>query len=189
MKKSLLILIPLFCSLIVNAQKHIATPVSAKKIGIDKHSLTQKPMAACDTLKFDSAYSLTNPWTGSYYPYYSTPNDIVGYIFGTGDLAPYVNFTVNEDANYYDVSGSDNNYITGGLAQFAYANSNKAADLSKDLIFKVYDDNGSGLPGNLLGAANFQLSKIKDEVINGFYEKIGESAHSEGNSRMGSCLD
>ena len=166
MKKSLLIVTIMLTGFIVNAQKHIATPVPVKKISGSSHFPgTQSPTTpACDTLKFDSAFSFTNPWAASYYPF-----DPVGFIFGTGNLMPYTNFTVNEDANYYDVSGSDYTYITGGLAQFAYANSNISANLSKNLVFKVYADNGSGLPGNLLGSANFKLSQVKNEVINGFY--------------------
>jgi hypothetical protein len=165
MKKALLIAITIWYAFTVNAQKHVATPTPVKKIAFDKHSLTKKPMAAaCDTLKFDSAFSETKPWTASYYPL-----DDLGYIFGTGSIEDYANFSVNENANYYDVSSSDYTYITGGLAQFAYANSNKPANLSKNLVFKVYDDNGSGLPGNLLGSTNFKLSQVKDEVINGLY--------------------
>jgi hypothetical protein len=164
MKKALLIVIAISYILTLNAQKHIATPLPVKKIAFDKHSLTQKPMAACDTLKFDSAFSLTNPWTASYYAL-----DDSGYIFGTGAIETYANFSVHENANYYDVSSSGYSYITGGLAQFAYANSNKLADLSKNIVFKVYADNGSGLPGNLLGSANFKLSQVKNEVINGLY--------------------
>jgi hypothetical protein len=160
MKKCLLILIALFFVFIVNAQKHIAISVPAKKAFLSTQ-LTGKPAAAaCDTLKYDSA---VNFWAGTYYT-----NETGGYSLGVSDLSSNGIF-IEEHANYYDVSGSDYSYITGGLAQFAYANSNKAADLSKNLVFKVYDDDGTGLPGNLLGSANVKLSKIKDEVLNGYY--------------------
>lgn len=159
MKKCLLILIALFFVFIVNAQKHMATAVPAKKISGVGNSLTQKPTAACDTLKLDSAVD----WTPFYYSFGSN-----GYVFGTGNLSPVTGFTVNEDANYYDVSGSDYNYISGGLVFFAFANSNKTANLSKDLIFSVYDDDGSGLPNNLLGSATVKLSQAKSDAKKGF---------------------
>ena len=158
MKRSLLFAIFLLCVFIVNAQKHIATALPAKKTsGVGKHSLTQKPTAACDTLKLDSA----NSWSPFYYTFGSR-----GYVFGTGNLSPETGFTVNEDANYYDVSGSDDNYITGGLALFATANSNKNGDLAKNLIFRVYADDGTGIPGNLLGSTTLKLSQVKNDVDN-----------------------
>ena len=107
MKKALLIVIVISYTFTVNAQKHIATPLPVKKIAFDKHSLTQKPMAACDTLKFDSAYSQNKPWTASYYAL-----DDSGYIFGTGSIETYANFSVHENANYYDVCPRSNtNYF------------------------------------------------------------------------------
>ena len=160
MKKCLLIAITLFFAFTINAQKHTAKPFPAKKAFLS-NQLTGKPTAAaCDTLKYDSA---VNFWTGLYYT-----NETGGYSLGVSDLSSNDIF-ISEDANYYDVSGSDYSYITGGLAQFAFANSNKAANLSKSLVFKVYDDNGTGLPGNLLGSANVKLSKVKDEIFNGYY--------------------
>ena len=86
-------LLPYSAFLLLNAQKHIATPLPVKKIAFDKHSPTQKPMAACDTLKnTDSAFSETKPWTASYYPL----DDWI--CFGTG-AETYANFSVNENAN------------------------------------------------------------------------------------------
>ncbi len=157
MKKFLLTAITLLLlTFTINAQKPIATPAPAKKIsGIGKHSFTQKPTAACDTLKLDSAFN----WTPFYYSFGTS-----GYVFGTGNLSPVTGFTVNEDANYYDVSGSNYNYISGGLVLFAVANSNKSANLSKNLIFSVYSDDGSGFPGNLLGSATLKLSQAKSDV-------------------------
>lgn len=162
MKKSLLILITLLCAFILNAQKYVATAVPTKKIsGIASYSPTQKPTAACDTLKYDSAFDSNTPWT----PYYYTFDD-VGYVLGTGKLAPTTGFTINQDANYYDVSGSDDNYITGGLVYFIKANSNISADLTKNLVFNVYDDDGTGFPGNLLGSTTVKLSKAKNNLNN-----------------------
>ncbi len=159
MKKNLLIVTIILYAFTVKAQTHIATPLPVKKTFNVGHSLTRKPTAACDTLKIDSA---SNSWTGFYYAYGTQ-----GYVFGVSDLSDNGIF-IGEDANYYDVSGSDNNYITGGLADFAFANSTVSADLTKNLIFKVYDDDGTGEPGNLLGSTNVVLSQVKDDINKGF---------------------
>jgi hypothetical protein len=76
-------------------------------------------------------------------------------------------FIIKEDANYFNVSTSDYNYISGGLVYFDSVNSNKKADLDKYVYFKVYDDNG-GTPGNLLGIDSLTLSRIKQDVDNGY---------------------
>lgn len=163
MKKNLLILTSLLCAYVVNAQTHIATAVPAKKYSkIGQHSGTQKPNGACDTLKLDSSAN----WSSFYYSY-STK----GYVFGVSDLSSN-GITINEDANYYDVTGSDYNYITGGLASFAFANSNKAANLDKDLVFKVYEDDGTGVPGNLLGSTTLKLSQVNDDVNNNLFTEF-----------------
>ena len=164
MKKSLLIVISLFFAFIVTAQKHIATALSAKKVsGVAQHSTTQKPgAAACDTLKYDSAFDATNPWTQFYYAF----PDNVGYLFGVSNKDS-LGYKIKENANYYDVSGSDYTYITGGIAYFNFANSNVSSEMSKNLVFKVYDDNGAGYPNNLLGSTSLKLSQIKTDVDNG----------------------
>jgi len=163
MKKSLLIVLSLSFAFIVTAQKHVATALSARKVSGVGHSTTQKPggAAACDTLKYDSAFNATTPWTQFYYAF----PDNVGYLFGVSN-ADSLGYKIKEDANYYDVSGSDYSYITGGIAYFNYANSNVSTELSKNLVFKVYDDNGAGFPNNLLGSTTLKLSKIKDDVDN-----------------------
>lgn len=156
MKKSLLIATALLCMHILNAQTHIATPVKANKASkVGRHSFTQQPTAACDSLKLDSSAD----WSAYYYSYGNK-----GYVFGVSNLSSS-GLTIHEDANYYDVTGSDYNYISGGLAYFAFANSNIADDLDSDLVFKVYDD-GGGFPGNLLGSTSLKLSQVHDDATN-----------------------
>ncbi len=161
MKNALLILIALLLINSLNAQKHIATAVPAQKIaGFSKQAFTQGVQAACDTLKIDSAINL---WSSFIYTIDTTADD--GYVLGVGDNIDEDGngFTVLQDANYYDVSGSNYNYITGGLVDFGKANTNVITNLNKDVIFKVYDDAG-GVPGTLLGSANVAFSSIKTNV-------------------------
>lgn len=167
MKRSLLFTTALFCVCVVNAQRKTnmqANPILVKKIsGISSH-LNGKPEAAgCDTLKLDSS----NNWSPYYYTYINPDSAFRGYVLGVSNIndgsTSYLD-TIKEDANYYDISGTNYNYITGGLARFAIANSNKAADLTKNLIFKVYDDDGTGEPGNLLGSTSLTLAQVKQDV-------------------------
>lgn len=165
MKKTLLILTTLLCAYAVNAQTHVATPVKTKKaVNVAHHSFTPKPTAACDTLKLDSSAN----WSAFYYTYGTK-----GYVFGVSNLnSSQGNLFNGEDANYYDVSGSDYNYITGGLASFAVANSNVVANLDKDLVFKVYEDDGTGVPGNLLGSTTLKLSQVHADVNDSLYTEF-----------------
>jgi len=113
------------------------------------------PNGACDTVNLTAS----NNWKAYYYTYGTQ-----GYVFGTSNNKSN-GFNIIEDANYFDVSANDYNYISGGLAYFAFANSTEEADLNKNIIFSVYDDAG-GTPGNLLGSTTLKLSKIHDDVLN-----------------------
>ena len=158
MKKTLLIVFTVLCVFVARAQKHIATANHLKTIPSFSltHSLTQRAGPSCDTLKIDSAANL---WSGFFYSYGTE-----GYVFGVSNLnTTSDSLEVLEDANYYDVSGTDYTYVSGGLVYFAYANSNKPADLDKNIIFNVYDDL-NGVPNNLLGSATAKLSSVKNDV-------------------------
>jgi len=163
MKKILSLLISiLIVSTLPNvyAQINVSQPkaVVIKKPGfLNKHISSFGPdgPGACDTVNLNSA----NNWQAFYYS-----NQDGGYTFGVSDNDNN-GYNIDEDANYFDVSTSDNNYISGGLVYFAFANSNIAADLDKDIIFKLYDDNG-GYPGNLLGSATLKLSQVHQDVLN-----------------------
>ena len=159
MKKIVLVLVSILSIVMADAQLHLqkATAMPAKKLSkFSKDFSTQGIAAACDTLKIDSA---RNMWSSFYYT-----NGTEGYNFGVSNN-DQSGFNVDQDANYYDVSDSDYNYITGGLVDFQFANSTDTADLSKDLIFDVYDDAG-GVPGNLLGTTTVKLSVAKADVDN-----------------------
>lgn len=163
MKKCLLIAFVLFSAIEGFAQKQIATPLPTKKvIHLDQKSYIQKPggAEACDTLKINSALS----WSGLVYVPTVSGLEDSGFVFGVNENSGGI--ARQEDANYYDVSGKDYTYITGGLAFFAFANSTNNADLMKDVIFKVYDDAG-GFPNNLLGSTTLKLSDIKKDVDKG----------------------
>lgn len=165
MKKNLLIIIVLLSSFIAHAQRHlIATPIRVKPLTrINQTPTTQKPMAAaCDTIKYDSAFDATNPWDPYYYQW---PYDNWGYLFGV-DNEDSLGFNILEDANFYDVTGSDYTYITGGLAFLTYANSTNPANLNKKLYFKIYSDLG-GFPNQLIGLKIIALNQANQIIING----------------------
>jgi len=161
MKKilSLFTFILLFSLSALYAQIHTSTPkaIPVKKAVLNLASKTDGVMGACDSVNLDAAGN----WSAFYYT-----NSGGGYTFGVGNNNAN-GYNVLEDANHFDVSAYDYNYISGGLAFFAFANSNKSEDLDKDVIFKVYDD-GGGFPGNLLGSTTLKLSQIKQDVENGF---------------------
>jgi len=115
------------------------------------------PNGSCDTL---NAYA-ANSWQAYYYKYRGG-----GSVVGTNNLKATKNAVILEDANYFDVSGSDYNYITGGLVDFAFANTNTPENLTKNIVFKIYDDNG-GTPGATLDSVKISLSKVSEDVAQG----------------------
>jgi type IX secretion system substrate protein len=160
MKKILFLFLTIlfsFNSLLIYAQaKHASTPVPAKPFKIAPNLFSKGPgVSVCDTVNLQAA----NSWQAYYYT-----NQDGGYSFGTSGSN---GFKINEDANYFDVSAYDYSYISGGLAYFAFANSNIPGDLNKNLIFKVYDDAG-GYPGNLLGSTSIKLSQVYNDVQNNY---------------------
>ncbi|MBV9960929.1 MAG: T9SS type A sorting domain-containing protein [Parafilimonas sp.] len=117
------------------------------------------PDAACDTVNLAAA----NNWQAYYYTYGTD-----GYVFGTSNNKSN-GYDIIEDANFYDLSSYGYNYISGGLAYFAKANSTDAADLDKDMIFRVYEFNDiDSIAGPLLGSTTVKLSQIHSDVQNDF---------------------
>ena len=156
MRRKLLFTTLFFVNLVtIHAQKNFSA-VNAKPFNGISHHVAPSPNGACDTLNLDAA---SNEWSAYYYTYGSD-----GYVFGVSDISIF-GITIQEDANYFDESASDYNYITGGLAYFAYANSTDETNLDKDVTFKVYEDNG-GEPGTLLGSTTLKLSQIHEDVLN-----------------------
>ena len=149
-------------SLLIHAQtKRASVAVPAKTFKIIPNLFSKAPGAnACDTVNLDASLN----WDPQSYIYFDENNVNEGFVFGTADTTEF-GFKFLEQANYFDVSANDYNYISGGLVYFAYANSNTPVDLDKNIIFKVYDDAG-GSPGNLLGSASLKLSRVKQDVVN-----------------------
>jgi hypothetical protein len=172
MKKilSLLILLLFFINCTnLYAQIHMGNPkaVPVKKPLLNRNIVSSfgPDGAACDTVNLD----VSAKWGANTYF-----NPDGGFTFGVGDNSNF-GITSTEDANHFDVSANDYNYISGGLVYFSYANSNIAADLDKDVLFNVYDDN-AGVPGNLLGSTSLKLSRIKQDVDNGYLTQFAFSS-------------
>ena len=110
--------------------------------------------ADCDTAN----YPIDEDWSAVFY----TVSDDGDFVSGTnsyGDL---------QKANYFDFSTTAYTHLTKALFVFAYANSTIPANLSKNVLFKIYDDD-NGAPGNLLATESRPLSDIKN-FIDDFYE-------------------
>ncbi len=81
-----------------------------------------------------------------------------------GNLVGVNKYGDKEKAMYFDLSATSYAYISGASFYFAYANSNKSANLTKTVSFKVYAD-GAGGPGTQLGTSvSIPLSQIKVDV-------------------------
>src|SRR5258706_1502894 len=160
MKRNVLFAIFCFFNLtIVNAQNNFSAVHTKPFKEVLQHT-SPNPNGACDTANLELGL---NEWDAYYYTYGT--NGSSGFAFGVSDLSAF-GYSVQEDANYFDESSSGYNYVSGGLAYFAFANSTNQANLDKDVIFKVYDDNG-GEPGSVLGSTTLKLSQIQDDVNNG----------------------
>jgi len=115
------------------------------------------PNGSCDSLNLFDA----NSWSAYYYEYRGG-----GTVLGTNNLKATKDATVLEDANYFDASGSNYNYLTGALVYFSFANSDVPANLNKDIILKVYTEEGNA-PGTLLGSASLTLAQVHQDVLAG----------------------
>jgi hypothetical protein len=110
------------------------------------NSIVGSATSDCDTID----YPIDPTWTEGAYYYTSDPDD--GYLNGTN---------VDDDkqkGNVYDLSATANSYITGMMVDFLLANTSNAANQSKLIYFRVYDDNG-GQPGTLLGSTQIPFSQ------------------------------
>ncbi|MEO8711890.1 MAG: T9SS type A sorting domain-containing protein [Parafilimonas sp.] len=92
---------------------------------------------ACDTANFQTAI---NNWTPLIYTVGSDQSK--GYIFGVSNLYP--DYSIQRDANYFDLSSTNLNYITGGLIYFAIAGSTEESSLDKDVLIEIQDAQGGG---------------------------------------------
>ncbi len=118
----------------------------------------QKPEAACDTVN----YPIPDNWNLTLYA-----TNGGGFVSGTNE------FDDKEKANYFDLSATSDAYISGARVYFIVANSSILADLSKNVVFKVYADVG-GEPGSspIGTSVSIPLSSIKSDVNGSFLTQV-----------------
>ena len=115
----------------------------------------------CDTSNFEESSN----WVLNYYVTGTMGAD--GYVAGTNKYGD------KQKANYFDLSATTYSYTTGCLFYFAVANTNKSADLTKKVIFRVYDAGIDGNPATQLGdSIAVPLSQIKADVEGHFLTEI-----------------
>lgn len=115
-------------------------------------SFTANATGDCDTLP------LPQDWANKLAVYNAGTGGTYGFVAGKN---AYGSLT---SAGYFDLSGSSYGYITGASFYFFKANSNKSANLSKKVIFKIFADNG-GQPGSVIGLpVEKTLSDLKKDV-------------------------
>ena len=92
-----------------------------------------------------------------------------------GSLAGYINgvsaYQDKQKGNYFDLSATSYNYITGTYVAFGNANSNKSANLTKTIVFRVYAEQ-DGKPGAILGSVEKTLSEVRNDVKNNAFTEI-----------------
>ncbi len=144
----------------VNAQKEPDSAVPVKPLQTFGTNFGSKTTADCDTVN----YPLPGNWSLTYYMVGSPAGD--GYVAGTNE------YDNKQKANYFDLSASSFMYIYGASFYFGVANSAVAANLAKNVMFKVYTDNG-GSPGDQIGSTvDLPLSSIKANVDSGIMTNV-----------------
>lgn len=137
------------------AQRKLSKKVAFNKTRSNSsvNNIVSGTTADCDTIDFP-----VNPnWSEGGYYYTQNPSD--GYLNGTN---------VDDDkqkGNFYDLSATTYSYITGMMVDFLSASTTNAANESKIIYFRVYDDD-NGFPGNLIGTAEVPFSTIINDVNN-----------------------
>lgn len=149
-------LLACLCTFFIANAQHVELKqvVPVKYQGISGYAAAN---GTCDTFGITAA----NNWLAYYYEYRGG-----GAVLGTNNLKATQNATILQDANYYDVSSSNYNFIAGGLVYFSAANSNVLANLSKRVIFKIYGAT-NGAPGALLDSTSLSLSQVQQDVSQG----------------------
>jgi len=159
MKKNFTLLLLVFVTFKVAAQE----PDTLRDVNINSFPGTTghaAPNGSCDSLNIFAA----NNWGAYFYDYGGKGGG--GYVFGTTNLNMPEHHKVVQTANYFDVSTSDYNYVSGGLVYFSFANSNDPANLLKSIRFFIYDDAG-GKPGAILDSTKLTLNQIHQDVLQG----------------------
>src|SRR5436853_4781213 len=94
------------------------------------------PNGICDTLNLFSV----NNQQGYFWAIGSR-----GSCFGISELQGN-DARILQSSNRFDVSGSQYQYVKGGVVFFKFANSNVAANMSKNITFKLYDEANTNTP-------------------------------------------
>ena len=112
----------------------------------------------CDTIN----YPIDPNWSGNTYVV-TADND---YINGTNSYGD------KQKGNFFNLSATPpNSFILGVAVAFGNANSSVAANMSKKVFFRVYDDN-AGKPKNLIATADRTLSQLKSDIDANFISDI-----------------
>lgn len=139
-------------SSVANAQRNFNHSFSKnKKIASTTNSVLSSTTADCDTVN----YPINESWSNVEYA-----SDPYGYVLGNNA------FEDLQKANYFDLSSTANTYILGLRLYFSTANTSVAGNLSKTVIFRIYNDN-SGNPGTQIGSVSAPLSDIQP-TANGY---------------------
>ena len=162
MRKIYLTLLSVFIFIVVvQAQRSYSGNIPVKKIPLSSVQGPAGTTADCDTTNLEESAD----WNLTYYITGTGGKD--GYVAGTNK------YNDLEKAQFFDLSATSYSYTTGAWFYFAKANSNKSANLDKNLIFKVYETDGDGFPGAQLGGVvEIPLSQIKSDVDGGFVSEV-----------------
>ncbi len=151
----------LLCFNVANAQRIVSGKMSVNKIPISNAPGIKGTTSDCDTSNFEEA----NDWALTYYG--AGIGGVDGFVAGVNKYAD------KQKANYFDLSSTTYSYTTGCLFYFIVANTNKSADLTKKIIFRVYDAGIDGNPATQLGdSVAVPLSQIKTDVDGHYLTQI-----------------
>ncbi len=113
----------------------------------------------CDTVN----YPFPSDWNLALYGL-GAPNS--GFVSGTNSTGD------RQKADSFDLSFTNDGFITGTAVYFAIANSSNPANLSKSVYFRVFSDS-SATPSTEIGTPDsLPLSAIKTDVDSGFISSI-----------------
>jgi len=154
MKKIFTLFFIILVSMDLKAQLRAYTSVAVPPFKIK--SPTGGSVPACDTMNLAGSAKL------------QTMNYLIpgkGFIFGTSNSSSE-GIKTTEQANYFDLSSSPNNFITGALVYFAEANTSNKDHLKDTISLRLRRDE-NGAPGGLMGIAFLTLGDVKKDVDNG----------------------
>ena len=157
MKKNFTLALVLFLCIYAKAQTPPDSLWSFKTIPVPPTTGHASPNGTCDSLNIYDA----NNWPAYYYRYTGG-----GFVFGTNTLRVVPHKRILQNANYFDVSATNYNYVSGGLVYFAVANSEIPGDLFKVIKIGLYNDEG-GLPGKRVDSTVITLGQIRQDVLQG----------------------